>query len=79
MRNPRLAPTLARMEPLLEALPEDAAGLEITPRSVIVFWLESAGSDADDVAELAGALVEFAHRLVALDRQYEEAAADSDS
>lgn len=79
MRNPRLAPTLARTEPLLEALPEDAAGLEITPRSVIVFWLESAESGADDVAGLARALVEFADRLAALDRQYEEAAADADS
>lgn len=79
MRNPRLAPTLARIEPLLGTLPEDVAGLEITPRRVVVFWLESADSDAGDVAGLAVALGEFGERLAELDREYEAAAADPDS
>jgi len=79
LRDPRLPPTLARVEPLLAALPDDAAGVELTPRSVALFWLEGADSTAADVTNLAARLKETAARLTDLDGEYVAAAADEDS
>ncbi len=70
---------LERVETLLSALPEDVAAVEVSPRMVLVYWLEKPGSTESAVPDLASALRSFADALSGLDQAIEAARNSDDS
>ena len=62
-----------------EMLPDDAVGLELKERSIVLYWLESPASDVDSVARMAESFRDLGTRLEDLESRLEAELADADS
>lgn len=58
---------LSITDPLLNGLPDDVAGIEVSSAMLSVFWLEKPGSDEDVVGEIASLLRAFEKALAGLE------------
>jgi hypothetical protein len=67
------------LDPLFAGLPDDVIGVELTARSLILYWLERAGSGRSTVTELGDLLVAAQDDLLALDEQLLATSDDEDS
>ncbi|MEM1229866.1 MAG: hypothetical protein AAGI15_04965 [Pseudomonadota bacterium] len=68
--------TLAVLAPALEELPGDVAALALGPRSLAVYWRETAGSSVETVDDLARLLGRIGAAIGQLDTTFAPASGD---
>ena len=64
-----LADMLQKVRPTLDQLPADVIALEISPRMLLVYWLEKPGSTVDTVVDIARSLRGLEGALGSLEEQ----------
>lgn len=77
--GPEFQASMQRLDDLFEALPEDVIGVELSPRALILYWLESRTAEPETVTRLSDMLTHAQQELLALDEQLQRACGDDDS
>jgi hypothetical protein len=62
-----------------DALPEDAVGVELQERSIVLYWLESPASDVESVTRMAEVFRDLGARIEELETRLEAELEDADS
>ena len=78
-RSEVLSQSIEAVKPLLGELPEDVVAVELSARTVAAYWLESPGSDVQQVAEIAAILRRIEAKILALDEQIRQTKISEDS
>jgi hypothetical protein len=71
--------SLKSLDGLFDALPDDVIGVELTPRSLILYWLESRSAQRSTVTALSELLSAAQDQLLALDDRFQAMLDDEDS
>jgi len=64
---------------LFDELPRDVIGVELSPRALTLYWLESGSADRSTVTRLSDMLTHAQQELLALDEQLQQADGDDHS